>query len=265
MSASPPPLTLQGGLAQSLAQKPLHSVKCPQARAVGPGQVTNSLSLDHFFSDLRQARCLVVSGCCWTPPGESSPSEGHLTSWCGCKTHLTPALRRGWCASWCPCWPQPHPRASSPSQNSGIAAGTRGVTNQRLRLAISRAKSRSEDVRTTLLLLAAWPSSLPVSSCCCLTSRGAGAGGTPEEWAHVRSVPPHRAWLGSGGITEAAGTRPGPQGREKGPRVVGNRGATWSLMFASRSWEEWSRQGSSDSRHGSGEVASASLWSLIET
>lgn len=118
-----------------------------------------------------------------------------------------------------------------------------------------------------LLLLAAWPSSLPVSSCCCLTSRGAGAEGTPEDWAHMRSVPPHRTWLGSGGITEAARTRPGPQGWEKGPRVVGNRGATWSLMFAGRSWEERSRQGSRtlDSRHGSGEAASASLWSLIET
>ena len=62
-SASPPPLTFQGGLAQSLAQKPLHSVKCPQARAVGPGQVTNTLSLDHFFSGLRHAHCLVVPGC----------------------------------------------------------------------------------------------------------------------------------------------------------------------------------------------------------
>lgn len=57
-SASPPPLTFQGGLAQSLAQKPLHSVKRPQACAVGPGQVANALCLDHFFSGLRWARGL---------------------------------------------------------------------------------------------------------------------------------------------------------------------------------------------------------------
>lgn len=123
----------------------------------------------------------MVSGCGWMPPGGSSPSEGHLTSWRGCETHLTPALWRGWCPTGALAGRDPTRVPHLRAETQAIAAGTWGVTNQRLSLAVSRAKSRSEDVaRTMPLLPVAWPSSLPVSSCCCLTSLRVGAGATPR-------------------------------------------------------------------------------------
>lgn len=71
-------------------------------------------------------------------------------------------------------------------------------------------------MRRTLLLLTAWPL-LPASAfpCCCLTSDGVGAGGTPEDWGtrEVSANSPHLAWVW--GIREAARDLAWPQGQEK--------------------------------------------------
>ena len=58
-SAGGTPLTFQGGLARSLARKPLHAMKSPQACGMRLGQVANTPSLDHVFSGLRRTHHLI--------------------------------------------------------------------------------------------------------------------------------------------------------------------------------------------------------------